>query len=127
MLPDGPELERSFFSAVNMTAGELRRFLATEDSKRVGFTYSGERESVGRQSARKIIRFLERRPRRFSAAEYAHMRKVLGYIARHTAQRPSGDVTDTPWRYSLMNWGYDPLKGGYRTRSRTRHHKRRAY
>jgi hypothetical protein len=38
------------------------------------------------------------------------MRKVLGYIKRHSAQRPSGDVTDTPWRYSLMNWGHDPLK-----------------
>jgi Protein of unknown function (DUF3140) len=39
----------------------------------------------------------------------AHMRKVVGYVARHRKQRPSGDVTDTPWRYSLMNWGHDPL------------------
>ena len=23
---------------------------------------------------------------------------------------PSGDVTDTKLRYSLMNWGHDPLK-----------------
>jgi hypothetical protein len=21
-----------------------------------------------------------------------------------------GESTDTPWRYSLMNWGHDPLK-----------------
>lgn len=38
------------------------------------------------------------------------MRKVVGYVKRHLAQKPSGDVTDTAWRYSLMNWGHDPLK-----------------
>ena len=38
----------------------------------------------------------------------AHMRTVVGYIHRHLAQRPSGDVTDSRWRYSLMNWGHDP-------------------
>lgn len=27
---------------------------------------------------------------------------------RHLAQRPIGDIGDTPWRYSLMNWGHDP-------------------
>jgi hypothetical protein len=38
------------------------------------------------------------------------MRKVVGYVHRHLAQRPDGDVTDTAWRHSLMNWGHDPLK-----------------
>jgi hypothetical protein len=40
----------------------------------------------------------------------AHMRKVVGYVDRHLAQRPSGDVSETAWRHSLMNWGHDPLK-----------------
>ena len=43
-------------------------------------------------------------------ADEAHMRKVVGYVHRHLAQRPSGDVRDTAWRHSLMNWGHDPLK-----------------
>ena len=38
------------------------------------------------------------------------MKKVIGYVRRHVAQRPQGDVSDTRWRYSLMNWGHDPLK-----------------
>jgi hypothetical protein len=42
--------------------------------------------------------------------DVAAMEMVVGYIHRHLAQRPSGDVTDTTWRYSLMNWGHDPLK-----------------
>ena len=25
-------------------------------------------------------------------------------------QRPEGDIRDTPWRHSLMNWGHDPAK-----------------
>jgi hypothetical protein len=43
-------------------------------------------------------------------ADAEHMRKVVGYVHRHLAQRPDGDVTETKWRYSLMNWGHDPLK-----------------
>jgi hypothetical protein len=43
-------------------------------------------------------------------ADLAHMRKVVGYVKRHRAQRPKGDVSDTDWRYSLMNWGHDPQK-----------------
>jgi len=39
-----------------------------------------------------------------------HMRKVAGYVHRHLAQRPSGEITETTWRYSLMNWGHDPTK-----------------
>ena len=38
------------------------------------------------------------------------VRKVVGYVHRHLAQLPKGDVTDTRWRYSLMIWGHDPLK-----------------
>lgn len=119
-------LEQRFFRAVNMDADEIRAWLNTPASKSVGFTYPGASESVGRQSARKIIRILENGPRE---TDHAHMRKVLGYIARHSAQRPRGDVTATRWRYSLMNWGHDPLKGSYRgtRRARTRFRKARRW
>ena len=36
--------------------------------------------------------------------------RSIGYIKRHLAQRPSGQIEDTAWRYSLMNWGHDPAK-----------------
>ncbi len=35
---------------------------------------------------------------------------MVGYVHRHQAQKPSGDVEGGRWRYSLMNWGHDPLK-----------------
>lgn len=42
--------------------------------------------------------------------DVAHMRTGVGYVHRHIEQRPSGDVHDTRWRHSLMNWGHDPEK-----------------
>ena len=43
--------------------------------------------------------------------DYAHMRKVNGYVKRHLAQRPKKEpIEGSRWRYSLMNWGHDPLK-----------------
>ena len=57
-----------------------------------------------------------------SEEDLAHMRKVVGYVHRHLAQRPDGDVEHTRWRYSLMNWGHDPLKDAAPTKpARARH------
>ncbi len=91
-----------------MTAKELRAWLRTAESKKVGFFRAGETESVGRQSAHKIVHMLEHGIQ--TDGDLEHMRKVVGYVARHLAQRPAGDVRQTRWRYSLMNWGHDPLK-----------------
>ncbi|HSM31876.1 MAG TPA: DUF3140 domain-containing protein [Woeseiaceae bacterium] len=39
------------------------------------------------------------------------MATVVGYINRHKAQGGPGEEVETSnWRYSLMNWGHDPLK-----------------
>ena len=35
---------------------------------------------------------------------------MAGEVGWQAKRRPSGDVTATRWRYSLMNWGHDPLK-----------------
>ena len=102
------DAEIRFYKAVNMTADEVEAWLRTRESKACGMTRPGERESVGRQSARRIVQILRRGPR--GKSDEKHMQKVAGYVARHLAQRPEGDVRDTKWRWSLMNWGHDPLK-----------------
>lgn len=101
-------VRKQFGDAVNMTAGQIEKFLETEDSKRVGQKSGGE--SVGHASGRHIIRILGKKKADLTPDDYKHMRKVVGYVKRHSAQRPDGDVTDTAWRYSLMNWGHDPKK-----------------
>lgn len=99
----------NFQEAVNMTAAELERWLATEESEAVG-DKEGEGESTGHTSGRRIAELLRKKKRDLTGADYEHMRKVVGYVHRHLAQRPPGDVGDTRWRFSLMNWGHDPLK-----------------
>lgn len=98
-----------FQHAVNMTASELEKWLTTDESREVG-QKSGGGESVGHESGRHIIRILKKKKADLTDADEAHMRKVTGYVHRHLAQRPKGDVEDSAWRYSLMNWGHDPLK-----------------
>jgi hypothetical protein len=56
------------------------------------------------------VRLLRKKKSERTENDEAHMRKVVGYVHRHLAQRPDGDVEHTRWRYSLMNWGHDPLK-----------------
>ncbi|GIF72617.1 DUF3140 domain-containing protein [Asanoa siamensis] len=99
-----------FGKAVNMTPAELERWLATDDSKAVGQKPSSGGESTGHESGRRIVTLLRTKKSDLTDEDRAHMRKVVGYVKRHSAQRPKGDVTDTTWRYSLMNWGHDPLK-----------------
>lgn len=109
--PDGlDEAYRGFEDAVNMTPKELREWLDTDESRSVGDT-SGDGESTGHAMGRRIVELKGTKKGDLTDDDVAAMRKVAGYVARHTAQRPSGDVEDTRWRYSLMNWGHDPLKG----------------
>ncbi|GGL65685.1 DUF3140 domain-containing protein [Wenxinia marina] len=94
---------------VNMTPKELEEWLETGESKSVGDT-GGEGESTGHKSGRRIIEIKSTKKDDLTDDQWDHMAKVNGYIGRHTAQRPDGDVDETNWRYSLMNWGHDPLK-----------------
>lgn len=109
MSEDNDQTRAEFGDAVNMTAKELKEWLDTDDAKSVGQKKSAG-ESTGHQSGRHIVRILEKKKDDLTDDDYAHMRKVVGYVKRHAAQRPEGDVSETPWRYSLMNWGNDPLK-----------------
>ena len=93
-----------------MSASELARWLKSAESTSVGFTRAGTSDSVGHRSGRRIVDILTKTASRRTAADLAHMRKVVGYVHRHLAQRPEGDISATPWRYSLMNWGHDPEK-----------------
>jgi hypothetical protein len=102
---------RDFDRAVNMTPQALEKWLKTTESHAAGTPRKADPgESVGHWSGRRILEIMNKNPLEYEAEDYAHMRKVTAYIARHGAQRPEGDVKDTRWRYSLMNWGHDPLK-----------------
>jgi hypothetical protein len=102
-----------FKTAVNMTPATLRKWLDTDESHAVGWKGpdgKGGGESVGHKSGRRILEIKAKHAAELDPDDYAHMRKVVGYVRRHMAQPPAKDVETSRWRYSLMNWGHDPLK-----------------
>lgn len=99
---------RAFHDAVNMTPAALEKWLAGDESKAVGYKESDDDESVGHESGRRIVALSRKHESDLQPHDIDHMRKVVGYVHRHLAQRPDGDVHATRWRYSLMNWGHDP-------------------
>ena len=106
--PDPGRIYADFHAAVNMSDGELEDWLETDGSRAVG-QMKPDGESIGHASGRRIVQILRTSRDELSDEDYRHMRKVVGYVRRHRAQEPENIVTSR-WRYSLMNWGHDPLK-----------------
>ena len=107
---DFDEVRSSFREAVNMAPKELEDWLDTDESRSVG-AKDGGGESVGHESGRRIVAIQRKRKDDLGDDDVDHMRKVVGYVNRHLAQGgPDEDKEHSAWRYSLMNWGHDPLK-----------------
>ena len=110
---DPGTVRREFQEAVNMSPAELERWLETAESQAVGQKQDRAGESTGHAEGRRIVELLRTKKADLTDDDLAHMRKVHGYVGRHLAQQPAKeDVEHSRWRYSLMNWGHDPLKKG---------------
>jgi hypothetical protein len=109
MAKSDDQVIQEFDEAVNMTRKELEEWLQTDESKSVGQSDGGS-ESKGHESGRKILLILDKNKTDYSSDDIDHMRRVVSYVHRHQSQKPQGDVKDSNWRYSLLNWGHDPLK-----------------
>jgi hypothetical protein len=104
------DIKRDFNVLVNMSAQKLADWLETEESKSVGWHHEGHHESICHQSGGTSSKSSE--------AAAASPKTTMPTCARSSrtfkrrlAQRPHHEVEHTRWRYSLMNWGHDPLKG----------------
>ena len=111
---DHAQIEKDFHAAVNMTPAALEQWLDTDESKAVGWKGAdgkGTGESVGHKEGQRIVAIKRKNKADLDDADLADMKKVVGYVHRHLAQGgPAEDVEHSRWRYSLMNWGHDPLK-----------------
>ena len=110
MAKSDQQVREKFQEAVNMDADELKEWLETDESKSVGQSDDDGGESKGHESGRRIVEILEKDDEDIDQGDVDHMRRVVSYVHRHQAQEPEEDVEDSRWRYSLMNWGHDPLK-----------------
>jgi hypothetical protein len=108
MAKSDEQVVEEFNDAVNMSPKELEDWLQTDESKSVGQSDGGE--SKGHESGRKIVQILEKNKSNYTDDDIDHMRRVVSYVHRHQSQKPEGDMKDSNWRRSLLNWGHDPLK-----------------
>ena len=110
------EVYKAFQDTVNMTPAALEKWLASDALKAVGYVDGankkdpGGKESIGHESGRHIVAIKHKKKADLTDQDFAHMKKVVSYVHRHSAQKPSGDVEHSRWRFSLMNWGHDPAK-----------------
>lgn len=103
------EVESEFDEVVNMTASQIKKWLLTDESSSVGQKKEGDSESTGHKSGERIIAILGKKAADLSSDDYTHMRKVISYVRRHSAQKPENS-DGSNWEYSLKNWGHDPAK-----------------
>lgn len=103
------EVYHHFKELVNMTAGELIKWLRTSESQETGQD-SGDGEAIGHKSGKLIVDILEKRKDALNDDDYHQMKRVISYISRHKAQKPGGDIKNSRWNFSLKNWGYDYSK-----------------
>ncbi len=54
----------------------------------------GDEESIGHKSGKRIIQLLQKKQDKYTDDDLSHMKKVVSYVHRHLAQRPSGDIED---------------------------------
>ncbi len=109
MSKSNEQVIEEFDEVINMSRKELEDWLETEESKEVG-QKDGGGESKGHESGRRILAILEKNKSDYTDDDIDHMKKVNSYVKRHLGQGPQSDPEDSKWRYSLMNWGHDPLK-----------------
>ncbi|WP_080238750.1 DUF3140 domain-containing protein [Spirosoma rigui] len=102
-------VQSEFDDVVNMTASAIEKWLDTDESKSVGQKKGGDDESIGHQSGERIIAILKKKKADLTDDDYVHMRKVVSYVKRHSAQKPK-EVAGSNWEFSLKNWGHDPSK-----------------
>ncbi|HWG93168.1 MAG TPA: DUF3140 domain-containing protein [Mycobacteriales bacterium] len=108
---DRDDVRREFGEAVTLTPKQLEDWLETDESKEVG-QKDGGGEATGHESGRRIVEILRTKEDDLTDDDVAHMRKVVGYVKRHLAQRPDksdDELAHTRWAASLKNWGHDPL------------------
>lgn len=106
------DLFRRWRSAVNAEPETLDEWLTTRESAAVGSRTHGAVHSVGQLAGMRTVEVLQTPASEWTESDWAHVRRTVGFVRRHRAQWPAGDLGARRWTYSLRNWGHDPLWWG---------------
>lgn len=104
------QIYEEFRELINMGAGELGKWLYSKESKLVD-AEPMDTDIPARKAGDRTIKILRKKRFELTKGNFDHMERVISYLPKKIAERPEGDITNSIWRYTLMSWGYDPLKG----------------
>lgn len=113
---ENKELLRKWRKLVNMSAGELKKFLDTDEGKKAGLSREEANEqgiSRGRDSARAIIRMKSKPVSEWTDGDWKWCRKQVDFITRMSGnQGPLYDKNKNKTRKhtSLLIWGHNPRR-----------------
>ena len=101
---------KDFRTVVNLKRDQLERWLNMPDSRKLRFKDEAKVGTVGHESGKRILKILGKRRDKYTEDDLRYMQTVVGFVRQHRREKPPGDVFASNWRYSLMNWGHDPMK-----------------
>jgi hypothetical protein len=104
------DLVKDFRRMVNLTPEQMKQWLSTSESIKFGLRDARRGEPAGHESGKRTLALIQKRADKLTEEDFKHMNTVLTYLRRRLEKRPKGDISASNWRYSMMNWGHDPLK-----------------
>lgn len=107
---------------INMGAKELQAFIDSDDGKEAGLSRKesgkagakGKKITSGRDSARAIVRLLDKKKEDWESRDWDWANKQISFISRMKGSAgPLRDDKGRPTRklLALKIWGYNPEKG----------------
>ena len=107
---------------INMGAKELQAFIDSDDGKEAGLSRKesgkagtgGKKITSGRDSARAIVRLLDKKKEDWESRDWDWANKQISFISRMKGSAgPLRDEKGRPTRklLALKIWGYNPEKG----------------
>ena len=106
--PEVAEVWEHFHALVNMSSPELRDWLVnTPDGVD---TYAPEPDIDVHALGLQVLQMLDKRRTDLTPSDLDLMQEVTDLIRSRLVNPPEADVSDEPWRDTLMTLGHDPTR-----------------
>lgn len=93
---------------VNMSPDEHEQWLKSDCSRDSSIHFSGSLSD--NRAGWRVVELKRKHPEQFEENDFDLMMRAVGFIKRQAFAEPYGYINASQWRYTLMNWGHDPLK-----------------
>lgn len=99
---------QEFHACVNMTPTELENWLCSDQSRITSVHNAGSLSD--HRAGWWVLEITRKDDHKLDESDYDQMMRTVGFIKRQASEEPYGYINGSQWRFTLMNWGHDPLK-----------------